>query len=323
MAIVVFGSLNMDLVVRSPRLPQPGETLLGTTFETVPGGKGANQAVAAARLGATTHLVGRVGADDFGHALCQSVAIAGVNIDGITVDDKTHTGIATLTVATHGDNQIVVVPGANAQVDQADIAGLTPYLANTNTLLMQLEIPLAAVIAAAQRAKAVGTRVIVDPAPAPAALPPVLYQHTDILTPNQIEASQLVGWTIETPEQAKQAAVVLQQRGVETVIITLGDQGVVCTTTTETFWQPAFAVGVVDTVAAGDAFNGGLAVALEAGKSWSAAVTWASATAALAVTQSGAQSALPTRAQVEAFKASQTHWGDGNFPRAHPPMPGA
>jgi ribokinase len=301
MTIVVFGSLNMDLVVRSPRLPQPGETILGNNFETVPGGKGANQAVAAARLGATTHMVGRVGADDFGEALRQGMAISRVGIDGVAVDHQAHTGIATITVAANGDNQIVVVPGANGQVDQGDITRLTSYLTAANILLMQLEIPVAAVIAAAQRAKAAGTRVMIDPAPAPAALPSVLYQHTDILTPNQIEASQLVGFPVETVGQARQAAQVLRQRGVATVIITLGKQGVLCATAIETFHQPAFAVDVVDTVAAGDAFNGGLAVALSENKSWREAMIWASATAALTVTQSGAQTALPGRSQVEAF----------------------
>jgi ribokinase len=301
MAIVVFGSLNMDLVVRSPRLPHPGETILGNSFETMPGGKGANQAVAAARLGATTQMVGRVGADDFGEALRQGMAIAGVGINGITVDHQTHTGIATITVAASGENQIVVIPGANGQVDQGDITCLTPYLAATNILLMQLEIPLAAVISAAQRAKAAGTRVMIDPAPAPTELPSHLYQHIDVLTPNHIEASQLVGFPVETLAQARQAAQVLRQRGVATVIITLGEQGVICATATETFHQPAFAVDVVDTVAAGDAFNGGLAVALSEDKSWREAVSWASATAALTVTQPGAQSALPERSQVEAL----------------------
>jgi ribokinase len=301
MTIVVFGSLNMDLVVRSPRLPQPGETILGTSFETVPGGKGANQAVAAARLGAETTMVGRVGADDFGHRLRHSLAISGVAVEAIAGDEATHTGIATITVATNGDNQIVVVPGANGQVAQPDVDRLQPYLTDTSTLLLQLEIPLGAVIQAAQLAQRVGATVIVDPAPTPAEWPVALYHHTDILTPNQVEASQLVGLPVETLEQAQQAAQILQQRGVATVIITLGAQGVICATATETFHQPAFVVDVVDTVAAGDAFNGGLAVALAEGKSWRDAVVWASAAAALAVTQPGAQPALPTRSQVEAF----------------------
>ncbi|MGD1906856.1 MAG: ribokinase [Leptolyngbyaceae cyanobacterium] len=304
MTIVVFGSLNMDLVVRSPRLPQPGETLLGTTFETVPGGKGANQAVAAARLGATTHLIGRVGADDFGHRLRHGLAVAIVGADGSIVDNAALTGVASLTVAANGSNQIVVVPGANGRVDHTDIAHLKPYLAEASALLMQFEIPLATVTAAAQLAHDAGVTVIVDPAPAPAEFPAALYQHTDILTPNQIEASQLLGSTIETIAQARQAAQVLQQRGVGTVIITLGGQGVVCATATEVFEQPAFAIEVVDTVAAGDAFNGGLAVALAEGKPRRAAISWASATAALTVTQPGAQPALPTRSQVEAFLAN-------------------
>ncbi len=301
MTIVVFGSLNMDLVVRSLRLPQPGETILGTTFDTVPGGKGANQAVAAARLGADTSMVGRVGADDFGHRLRHGLAISGVKVEGIAVDTEAHTGIATITVAANGENQIVVVPGANGQVAHPDMARLQAQLTTASTLLMQLEIPLSAVTEAAHLAKAAGVTVMLDPAPALPELPPALYQYTDILTPNQVEASQLVGLPIETLEQAQQAAQVLRQRGVATVIMTLGAQGVICATGTETFHQPAFAVDVVDTVAAGDAFNGGLAVALAEKKSWRDAVVWASATAALAVTQAGAQPALPLRSQVETY----------------------
>ncbi len=291
----------MDLVVRSPRLPQPGETLTGHSFATIPGGKGANQAVAAARQSISTAMVGRVGADDFGHQLRHALAVDGINIDAVQVDAETYTGIATITVAESGENQIVIVPGANGRVNAADLTHLKSRFATAQLLLLQCEIPAAIVAQAAQLAHAAGVTVILDPAPVPAMDLRPIYPFIDILTPNQVEAAQLTGRSVNNLLEAEKAIAHLQQQGATTVLIKLGEQGVLCGTPQETFHIPAFPVSVVDTVAAGDAFNGGLAVAIAEGRSLQQAVIWASATAALSVSQAGAQPSMPTRSQVGDF----------------------
>jgi ribokinase len=205
MSILVLGSLNMDLVVRSPRLPQPGETLTGSDFATIPGGKGANQAVAAARQGVTTAMVGRVGADDFGHQLRHALAVDGVNVEAVKVDAETHTGVAAITVAQSGENQIVIVPGTNGRVDATDVAGLTHSLAAAQLLLLQCEIPAAIVAQAAQLAHAAGVTVILDPAPVPDFDLTPVYPAIDILTPNQVEAAQLTGLPVNNVAEAEGA----------------------------------------------------------------------------------------------------------------------
>lgn len=301
MSILVFGSLNMDLVVRSPRLPQPGETLTGRDFATVSGGKGANQAVAAARQGATTVMVGRVGADDFGHQLRQALTVDGVAVKAVQVDAETHTGVAAIAVAESGENQIVIVPGANGRVGKDELQRLQTYLDAADYLLLQCEIPAAILAQGAQMAHAAGVRVMLDPAPVPDFDLKPVYPAIDILTPNQVEAAQLTGLSVTTVDEAAAAIARLQQQGASTVIVKLGEQGICCGTPEETFHVPAFPVAVVDTVAAGDAFNGGLAVALSEGKALREAVVWAAATAALSVTKSGAQPSMPTRSQVANF----------------------
>ncbi|MEM1292270.1 MAG: ribokinase [Cyanobacteria bacterium P01_H01_bin.162] len=299
MTVVVFGSLNMDLVVRSARLPVPGETISGRQFATIAGGKGANQAVAVARQRVPTVMVGRVGADRYGPDLCQALANEGIRVDGVSQDSTVATGIAAIAVADSGANQIIVVPGANGQVGLPELEYLKGQLAAAECLLLQLEIPLSTVTTAAQLAHAAGLRVILDPAPAPQADLRSLYPHIDILTPNQVEAAQLVGFPVETIAQAHEAISVLRQQGVATVIIKLGEQGILCSREeAQSIHLPALPVSAVDTVAAGDAFNGGLAVALQAGKSLPEALHWAVATAAWSVTQPGAQPSLPTRSQV-------------------------
>ena len=299
--ILSFGSLNLDLVTQTPHLPKPGETVLGTHFMTAPGGKGANQAVAAARLGISTLMVGRVGGDDFGQVLLQSLKGAGVKTDGVKIDETIHSGIAAIAVDSRGENHIVVVPGANGQVDLSDVNRLTQWLPNHQILMMQLEIPLTVVQQAAQSAHQAGLTVILDPAPAPPDLPERLYPLIDILTPNQVEAEQLVGFPVRDPETAAEAATIFHQRGVKTVIIKLGAQGALCSTDGETFHIPAFAVKAVDTVAAGDAFNGGLAAALAEDFSLRQAVIRANAAAALAVMKMGGQSSMPERSALDAF----------------------
>lgn len=295
--IYSFGSVNMDLVCQAPQLPQAGETLLGTDFQTVPGGKGANQAVAAARLGAPTAMVGRVGDDAFGRSLLASLAEAGVNTDAVQLDPH-HSGIAAIVVDQRGQNQIVVVPGANGQVAAADAQCFASTLQPQDVLLLQLEIPLAAVATAAQIAHQRGATVILDPAPVRTDWPDDLAHHVQILTPNQGEASALVGWEVNDVDRAQRAAEVLYQRGIPVVIVKLGAEGVVVLSDRGCFHQPAIAVRAIDTVAAGDAFNGGLAVAISEGKPLTEAVSWATAVAAHAVTQRGAQSAMPTRSQL-------------------------
>lgn len=299
--ITIFGSLNLDLVTQTPRLPTPGETILGTDFITAPGGKGANQAVAAARLGIPTRMVGRVGGDGFGQVLLQSLEQAGVKTDGVRIDEATHSGVAAIAVDARGENHIIVVPGANGRVDASDVERLTQGLPSSQFLLMQLEIPLTAIQQAAQSARQAGVTVILDPAPAPPHLAADFYPLIDILTPNQVEAAQLVGFPVADQKAAAAAAAVLRQRGVKTVIVKLGVQGALCSTVDKTFHIPAFAVSPVDTVAAGDAFNGGLATALAEGLSLRQAVVRGNAVAALAVTKVGAQTAMPDRAQLDAF----------------------
>ncbi|HEY9620905.1 MAG TPA: ribokinase [Crinalium sp.] len=301
MSVIVFGSINMDLVARTPRLPAPGETLIGHVFETIPGGKGANQAVAVARLGISTEMVGRVGGDTFGQELINGLKLSGVGCDRVLIDPSTHSGVAMIAVDDASENNIIVIPGANGQMGHDDIARLEALLPQSTVLLLQLEIPLPAVVAAAQAAKRAGVRVILDPAPARSDLPNELYPLVDIITPNQVEASHLVGFPVVDVESAAKAADVLNQRGVLTSIIKLGKSGALCRTGAETFQIPIFPVNAVDTVAAGDAFNGGLAAGLAAGLSLQDATTQASAVGALSVTKAGAQPSLPTRAELDAF----------------------
>ncbi|WP_414754889.1 ribokinase [Anabaena sp. CCY 9910] len=301
MSIIVFGSINIDLVATAPKLPIAGETLLGEDFFKVPGGKGANQAVAVAKLGVPTQMVGRVGADGFGAELMENLQNAGVQTDNIFVDETASSGVAMITVAHDGENQIVVIPGANGRINQADVERLSYILPTATALLLQLEIPITAVIAAAQAARSNNITVILDPAPAPSDLPAELYPLVDIITPNEVEAGQLVGFPVDGEKAARKAAGVLLQRGVKSAIVKLGAKGVVCATDKETFFVPAFFVDTVDTVAAGDAFNGGLATALYSGLSLHQAVIWGAAAGALAATKLGAQTSLPDKLTLEAF----------------------
>ncbi len=301
MSVIVFGSVNMDLVVRSPRLPAPGETILGSHFLTTPGGKGANQAVALAKLGVPTWMVGRVGGDTFGQELLTALKTAGVQIDWVQVDRENHSGVALITVADSGENQIIGVFGANGQVDETDVDRLKHLLPQANTLILQLEVPLATVEAAAKAAHHLGIRVILDPAPVQTPDLDHLYPFIDVLIPNEVEAGQLVGFPVNSSETAKAAATILQKKGAKTVIVKLGAQGVFCVTPEEQFFAPAFQVEAIDSVAAGDAFAGGLVAALEAGLPLKQAVTWGQAAGALATTKAGAQNAMSDRPTFDAF----------------------
>jgi ribokinase len=296
MAVLVFGSLNMDLVTRTHRLPQVGETIAGHSFETVPGGKGANQAVAVARLGVPVQMRGRVGGDEFGKMLIESLQLAGVDCEGVKIDEAISSGVAAIAINDSGENHIIIVPGANGRVNLSDVDRLP--LLTSKVLLLQLEIPMAIVLAAAQAAQKAGVTVILDPAPAPTQLPAELYAAVDILTPNQVEAEQLTGIAIQDEASAVRAARQLREQGIGIVIIKMGAQGALCATAAGEFWVSPFVVRAIDTVAAGDAFNGGLAAALAEGLSLPEACRWAAAAGALAATVKGAQSAMPTRAEL-------------------------
>ncbi len=301
MSIIVFGSINIDLVATAPRLPIAGETLSGYDFFKAPGGKGANQAVALTKLGISTEIVGRVGKQSFSEELIDYLQTAGVKTDNVFVDETVSSGVAIITVDDAGENQIVVIPGANGRVGAEDVERLSRLLPRKQALLLQLEIPISAAIAAANEAQKAGVKVILDPAPAQKELPKELYPLVDILTPNEIEATQLVGFPVNDEDSAKKAAEVLLHKGVKCAIVKLGAKGVYCGTETESFFTPAFSVKTVDTTAAGDAFNGGLAAALSEGLSLHEAVVWGSAAGALAATKSGAQPSLPDRDAFDRF----------------------
>ncbi len=310
--VVVLGSLNMDLVAEVDRLPRPGETLQGRGFATVPGGKGGNQAVAVARLGVKTAIVARVGNDGFGKILRDRLQSEKIDVSALAISCKLPSGMALITLSPN-NNQIIVISGANAEVGELDLDRLTPFFNRAKVLLLQFEISLPTVEKAAALARLAGLTVIVDPAPAPTHGDPLsadFCEYISILTPNQTEAGQLTGIDAGDVEGAIAAAVALQRKGIEVVIVKMGAQGSVCATANGTFAIPAFPVPVTDTIAAGDAFNGGLAAALCRADPAIAlsdhdllrpAIDYATAVAALAVTQSGAQSSMPTAAEVETF----------------------
>ena len=303
MAIVVFGSINIDLVVRTPRLPAPGETLTGHTFFTAPGGKGANQAVACARLGAPTRMVGRVGDDLFGEQLRASLRSFGVQDDGVLTTPGP-SGVALIAVDDTAENTIVIVPGANGAVSIADIPRLERALDGARALLLQLEVPIETVVAAARAAHTRGVTVILDPAPA-LPLPDELYALADIITPNEHEATTLTGIAVHDDQGAIAAARALIARGARRVALKLGARGALTADAEgEQFWSP-FTVTPVDTVAAGDAFNGGLAVALSEGRSFNEAIRWGLAAGALSVTRHGAQPSMPERNEVLTLLAQE------------------
>ena len=297
--IVVVGSSNTDLVVTLPALPKPGETLLGGDLLTAQGGKGANQAVAAARLGAAVTLVGCVGNDDFGAASLAQYAREGMDTSRIRVAAGTPSGVALIFVGATGENMIAVASGANLRLTTADVEAAAPVIQAADVLLLQLETPLAAVLGAARLAHAAGVKIILNPAPAQP-LPASLLTLVDILTPNEREALLVSGLPADAAPTA--AAEHLHGLGVKTIVVTLGAAGaLVKTPERAAFTVPGFRVPAVDTVAAGDAFNGGLAVALAQGQSLPTAVRFANAVAALAVTRPGAQSSLPSALEVAAF----------------------
>ena len=303
--ITVVGSLNMDLVARAPRIPQPGETIIGSDFHTVPGGKGANQAVAAARLGAQVSMVGRVGRDAFAESLLNNLAAAGVDHTFVIHDPQAATGVALIAVDDAGQNSIIVASGANVRLSPADVDGAKAAIAGADALLLQLESPLETVTRAAKVAHAHGVSVILNPAPA-RSLPGALLALVDVLIPNESETALLTGLPVGDPAEAEAAAAALRELGVGTVILTLGERGALLAREDGAEYFPAFEVTPVDTTAAGDAFVGGFAVALAEGRSLAEAVQWGNGAGALATTRLGAQPSLPTRQELERLLTTGT-----------------
>ncbi|MCD6487946.1 MAG: ribokinase [Desulfurococcales archaeon] len=301
MIVAIVGSIHMDFYIRLPKLPVPGETVLGHGFTMLPGGKGANQAVACSRLGAYTYMVGRVGNDIFGEKLIENFRKNNVDTKYMEVDKTTHTGIAFILLDEKtGENMITVAPGADYNVSAKDVDNAMDAISRSDILLLQLEIPIDTVVYAAKRAWEKGVRVILNPAPA-ASLPDEIYRYIHVLTPNRVEASLLTNINIESREDAVKAGKLLIDKGVDYVIITLGAEGSMVISKDFVRHIPAYKVEVVDTTGAGDAFNAALAVSLAEGKDIVEACRIANAAAALQITKLGAQSGLPTREELEEF----------------------
>lgn len=298
--IVVVGSSNTDLVVRAPSLPAAGQTVLGTSFFRAAGGKGANQAVAAARLGARVAMVARVGGDEFGETSLANLDREGIDTTFVVRDPDAPSGVALIVVGEEGENAIAVAPGANARLVPEDIDRAAKEIEAADILLVQLETPLPAVAHAVGLAKDAGVPTVLNPAPA-AALDLRILRDLSVLTPNVGEAIALAERKGSGVDAARVAAQQLRAAGVRRVVVTLGREGVLLEGDGMSAVLPACSVAAVDTTAAGDAFNGALAVALAEGASLFAAAEFANRAAALSTTREGAQPSLPTRAEVEAF----------------------
>ncbi len=296
--ILVLGSVNMDLVFQTPRMPAPGETLMGESFHQIHGGKGANQAVAAARMGGRVHLVACVGDDDFGRRSLSSLAQDGIDTQFVRQVKACTTGVAGILLDAHGENSIVLAAGANAHLDQNDIDRAASLLTDAKILVCQLETPIESVSYAIKLAHDAGVKVLLNPAPMQK-LNDDLLALVDFLVLNETEAQQLTGLAVDSQAQAFEAGLALRKRGVGVVIITLGSSGIVLVTENHRESLPAYRVEVVDTTAAGDTFVGSLAVALGEGLELNAACDLAQRAAALAVTQLGAQTSIPHRETVE------------------------
>lgn len=295
--IVVIGSSNTDMVVKTSRFPRPGETIIGGAFFLFPGGKGANQAVAAARLDGRVTFIGKVGDDLFGRQALEGFRQEGIIVDHIAVDPKEASGVALITVDAAGENQIVVAPGANSTLTPEDIRHAVTALAPAAILLLQLEIPLATVAFAVEQASRLGKKVILNPAPAQA-LPDELLSSLFLITPNETEAEILTGVAVTDDASARRAAEALLAKGVQHVVITLGARGAFYCSAEQSFLLAPEKVDPVDTTAAGDVFNGALAVGLAEELDWHAAIALANRAAAISVTRMGAQASAPFRFEV-------------------------
>ncbi|WP_417694899.1 ribokinase [Pseudomonas sp.] len=300
--VVVVGSLNMDLVTRAPRLPRGGETLIGESFCTIPGGKGANQAVAAARLGAKVSMVGCVGSDAYGQELRGALLAEGIDCQAVSVVAGS-SGVALIVVDDNSQNAIVIVAGANGVLTPDVLDRFDEVLRSADVIICQLEVPDATVGHALKRGRELGKTVILNPAPASRPLPADWYASIDYLIPNESEAAVLSGLAVDSLETAEAAATQLLAAGAGKVIVTLGAQGLMFANGASFQHFPAPLVKAVDTTAAGDTFVGGFAAALADGKSEVEAIRFGQVAAALSVTRAGAQPSIPTLLEVQAFKS--------------------
>lgn len=302
--VAVIGSLNMDLVIRASRLPSAGETLAGRSFDKVPGGKGGNQAVAAARLGAQVAMIGCVGNDDNGAQLVADLRRDGIDCSGVAIDATRPTGIAMIVVDDAGQNSIVIVAGSNGALTPAAIERHEGAMAQADVLVCQLEVPRETVLTAMRKARTLGRTVVLNPAPVTEPLSRDWLESAGFLIPNEVEASVLSGVSVDSPESARRAAGVLQQSGARNVIITLGKQGVFVLAEGEGHGESGIdggagkhylsaEVDAIDTTAAGDTFVGGFCAALAAKRPLDEAVLFGQAAAALSVTRAGAQTSIP------------------------------
>jgi ribokinase len=302
--IVVVGSVNTDMIVRMARLPRPGETVIGGTVGLAAGGKGANQAVAAARAGAEVALVARIGDDDFGRRSLAGFARDGLDTRFVAVDRKAASGVAFIVVDRRGQNSIAVASGANARLSPSDVRAARTAIAAADLLLLQLEIPLPSVRAATEIAAAANVRVILNPAPA-RKFDHALLRRISVLTPNEQEAEELAGIAVRTDGSVVRAARILLEKGPAAVVITLGSRGAHYDDGTEGGFVPGFRVKAADTTAAGDVFSGALAAALAEGRPLGEAARFANAAAAVSVTRPGAQPSAPKRREIDALLKSE------------------
>ncbi|WP_434610029.1 ribokinase [Pseudomonas sp. R1-7] len=300
--VVVIGSLNMDLVTRAPRLPRGGETLIGESFSTIPGGKGANQAVAAARLGAQVSMVGCVGNDAYGQQLRGALLAEGIDCQAVSVVEGS-SGVALIVVDDNSQNAIVIVAGANGELTPSVLDSFDSVLQGADVIVCQLEVPDATVGHALKRGRELGKIVILNPAPASHALPSDWYAYVDYLIPNESEAMVLSGLAVDSLETAEAAATQLIAAGAGKVIVTLGAQGLMFANGTSFEHFSAPRVKAVDTTAAGDTFVGGFAAALANGKNEVEAIRFGQVAAALSVTRAGAQPSIPALLEVQAFES--------------------
>ena len=300
--VLVVGSINMDLIARCKRAPREGETIHGETFHTAPGGKGANQAVACARLGGATHMVGRVGGDEFGRSLRLGLAESGVDVEHVGVDPQTSSGVAVILLEETGRNRIIVIAGANWRVGDDEVRAAGDLLSRADVVLMQFEVPLAVVKAVAEAAREKEVLSVLDAGAAtPAAAEMGLPGLVDVISPNETEAETLTGVKIHGLPEARRAAEALREMGAREVVLKLGEQGAYWMGTAGEGHFPAFPVEPVDTTAAGDAFTGCLSVALAGGAAMHEAIARANAAGALACLTLGAQPSMPTAEAVDAF----------------------
>ncbi len=296
--ILVAGSINMDLIIRTPRIPLSGENVFGKDFQAIPGGKGANQAVGVARLGYKVALSGRVGRDYFGNSLLKSLRDSGVDTAHVEQDAKSTTGIATILIDENGESRIIITTGANGRFSIKSAVRLQRIMDQFDLVLLQLELPLDSVSRIIEIARSLRKEVVLDAGP-PCTKPRPSFFNVTVLTPNKTEAEAISGKSITDLRTAHEIARYLLKKGPEAVVLKLGNEGAFLTTKTQEKYFPAHKVNVVDTTAAGDAFSAALSVAIVEGMTLQEAVKFANAAGALAVTKLGAHSSLPTRQEVE------------------------